>query len=378
MKTSTEQLLQHHWALDQEAAEALSERLTQDQHDHIEGLVADFDDSAIEVRDANRRKIGEIFTKTSHDGLMVVGPCSLDDHSDYGEVFDYIEHLQADNPDAVIGMRANGAKPRTGGGWTGLWYSTDPEERAKLFQTYRETMNRGIPIISEVTQATQLGALAPWMSGFWLGARDISSTALRTMSSAIHLPVGIKNGIDGNPQIVANTVKTITGDTEANEGSGVDLGTIASTPDFAGIATGLLPVGEGNHQVAIFARGYELPESLSPEARRAAALNYLSAMCLLGSELGSAVLIDGSHDVPPMFDIKRKDPNRIIPVLEEFNQAIRDGQIENAHQLAGVIAEVGPNTGKTDPNYVLDECGKRILAELIKSTLELVTVAEQF
>lgn len=365
--------LEHHWAMDGLAADVMGESIVKSgQEGVIEEIVDHLGDVAVKTRDENRRHVGNIFSKKSDDALMVVGPCSLDAESDYGELFDYIEHLQEENPSAIIAMRANSAKPRTEGGWTGLWYSTNPEQRKAIFSTYSEAVRRGIPILAEVTQETQLGALAPWMSGVWIGARDIPSTTLRTVTSAIHLPVGVKNGIDGNPATVRQTVNAIRKGGEDNDGSGVDLGTIASNDTFSGIPTGILPIGSGNNEVAIIARGYELPETMAPEKRRQAAINYLSSMCVLGAELGSAVLIDGTHSVPPMFDIKKKDPDRIIPVMREFNKAIAHGEMENSSQLAGVIAEVGVNIGKTDPNYVLDDVRKHQLARLVKATMKLL------
>lgn len=378
IESSTPELLTKHWALDATAADVLGQRIDDaGQRNHIEGIVEGLDDVAVKKRDANRELIGRIFTRQATEGLIVIGPCSLDDMTDYDVLFDYIEQLQDENPDAVIAMRANSAKPRTSGGWTGMWYSTDQEERGKIFDTYSKAFERGIPILTEVTQSTQVGALAPWLSGVWLGARDVQSTTLRSVASAVHLPVGVKNGVDGDPGVVESTIKSIKSNSESNDGSGVDLGTIASNDKHLGIPTGILPVGEGNKEVAIIARGYELPAGLNSEERRHAAIKYLSDMCLLGVQLGDAVMIDGTHSVPPMFDIHKKDPDRIIPVLKEFNNAIKDGELKGADQLVGVLAEVGPNHGKTDPNYVLDEDRKHRLARLIKTTVKLLSGAHE-
>lgn len=369
--------LRHHWRLDERAAEALGERIHLSEQDHyIHNVVESLDDESTKWRDDHRERIANIFTGASNEGLVVLGPCSLDAHTDYSVLFDYVNQLQDTYPDTLFAVRANSAKPRTSGGWTGLWYSSDPNERQKVFDIYDEALRHHIPVLAEVTQPTQVGALAPWMSGIWLGARDISSTTLRTMASAIHLPIGIKNGIDGDPETIKNTLKAIRSNTEMNDGSGVDLETVASTAFFPGIPTGILPVTEGNHQAAIIARGYDLPEGMSAVERRAAALDYISQMCILGAEMGSTVLIDGTHGVPPMFDIPRKDPDRIIPVLHEIKEAVRSGEVKRSDRLSGIVAEVGPNLGKTDPNYVLDDERKANLARLIGETIEMVQTAK--
>jgi phospho-2-dehydro-3-deoxyheptonate aldolase len=372
----TAKQLEQHWALDHDAANVLGDRIESDnQQGKIEEIVGNLSADGIKRRDENRAIVGDIFTNKLQEGMIIIGPCSLDEHTDYDPLFDYVEELQESNPSAVIGLRLNFAKPRTSGGWTGLWYSSDPESRAKIFDTYTKAFNRGIPILAEMTQETQLGALAPWMSGVWLGARDIPSTTLRSAISAYHLPVGIKNGMDGDPKTISDTMKAIRSNSEKNDGSGVDLGTIASTSKFSGIATGILPVGEGNMRASIIARGHELPATMSAEEKRSAAIDYLSAMCVLGAKVGSAVLIDGTHSVPSMFDINKKNPDRILPVLEEFNKAIEQGEVVGANRLAGVLAEVGPNVGRTDPNFVLDDERKQKLASLIKVTARLMSAA---
>lgn len=253
-----------------------------------------------------------------------------------------------------------------------MWYSLDRDERAAMFNVYQRAVDRGIAVVTEMTQETQLGALAPWLSGYWLGARDMPSSTLRTVSSVYHLAVGVKNGIDGNPKDVANAVKVIRSNSADNRYSGADLGTVAATADFRGLATGVLPVAQGSQEVAVFARGYPLPEDMTARERRTIALEHLSRMCTLGAQLGCAVVIDGTHDVPPMFDIDKKDPDRIIPVMQEFNRAVADGSIRDAHHLAGVIAEVSTSEGFTDPNYVLDTERKRQLGELVAETVLLL------
>lgn len=374
-KEAISEQLEQHWAMDVEAADVLSQRIVKSgQEAVIEEIANGLDHGASIQRDINREEIADIFTKRSDKGLMVAGPCSLDTENDYGPLFDFIDQLQEENPGAVIALRANSAKPRSSGGWTGLWYSTDPDERKVIFDTYKQAFNRGIPIVNEVTQSTQLGALAPWMSGVWIGARDVQSTTLRSAVSAIHIPVGIKNGIDGSLEAVQQGVTAVRKGSSDNDGSGVEL-TIASNQDFTGIPTGIIPVGTGNQEVAIIARGYELPEHMSGKQRRKAALDYLSSMCALGAEMGTAVLIDGTHSVPPMLEIKRKDPDRIIPVMKEFNKALHHDEIVDPDQLAGVIAEVGVSTGRTDPNYVLDDVRKHQLAKLVKVTMRLLSEA---
>lgn len=379
MAESIDKLLEHHWALDEAAAEVVAERIESfsEGPGHIEDVVAGLPDEAVQARDRNRENIGRIFTEHPTDRFIAIGPCSLDVDVDYEPLYDYIDELQEAHPGAVIALRANGAKPRTSTGWTGLWYGLDLEYRERLFGVYQEAFNRGIPLITEVTEGNQLGALAPFLSAAWVGARDIEATSHRGKFAAYHLPVGVKNGVTGDLDILDNTIKAIRSGSEANDGSGVDLGTVASTPDFVGLPTGVVPVGKGNERVAIFGRGYELPENMSPEERRQAAFDYISRLDHLGSLRGCSVVIDGTHSVPPMFSINKKNPDRLIPVLEEIHKGIISGEIEQADQIVGVMAEVGIVEGRTDPNYVLDGPRKAQLRELIGVTLHLLTPEEK-
>lgn len=369
---TTSEALQHHWALDSQASDVLAERIDVKGLGHvIEDVQAGLDDDAVEVRDNNRRIVGDIFRGTGKK-IIIIGPCSLDVEVDYVPLYDYIDELQEENPEAVIALRANGAKPRTATGWSGLWYGLDPAYRESLFETYQAAFNRGLPLITEITEGNQIGALGPYLSGVWMGARDIEPTAHRGKFAAYHLPTGVKNGATGDLGIVENTVKAIRSNSADNDNSGVDLGTIASGPQFAGIPTGIVPVGEGNPHVAIFTRGYELPADMPSEEKRAKAFEYISQTNLLGRKLGSAVVIDGTHSVPPMFDIDRKSANRLVPVLEEIHKGIESGEIVEAEELVGVMGEVGIVIGRTDPNYVLDGPRKEQLRDLINITVNLL------
>ncbi len=374
MAETTYELLTHHWAMDELAAEVVAERIEQfgDTQYKINDIAESLEPRAIEKRDENREAIGRIFSEHPSDRFIAIGPCSLDVEVDYIPLYDYIDQLQDENPDALIALRANGAKPRTTTGWTGLWYGLDPEYRQRLFGVYKEAFNRGIPIITEVTEGNQLGALAPYLSAAWVGARDIEATSHRGKFSAYHLPVGVKNGVTGDIAVLDNTITAIRSNSDQNDGSGVDLGTIASTPDFVGLPTGVVPVGSGNSQIAIFGRGYELPGGMNPDERRQAAFDYISKLNHLGTLRGCSVVIDGTHSVPPMFSVDKKNPDRLIPVLQEIHKGIISGAIKQSDQMVGVMAEVGIVEGRTDPNYVLDGPRKKQLRDLIKVTLNLL------
>ena len=372
MKESIQSQLEHHWMLDSLAAGSVATQLSDDEVLKIQNVTAELSQNAISARDHNRQEIGDIFTGASSKKLIVLGPCSLDTDAAYTGLFDYIQELQSDHPDAVIAFRGNGAKPRTGTGWTGLFYGSEQDVKM-LFDIYTQAAERGIPILTEITEAEQLGALAPFLSGVWVGARDVESTALRGKFSAYHLPVAIKNGRTGDVNIVEKAVETVRANSKKNDNSRVILGQLAMQPDSPGVATKPVLVSEGNSQVGIIARGYELPGDISKKEKRKAAIKHLSDICMLGSKVGCAVLIDGTHSVPPMFDIDKKGSQRFLHVLKKFHVAIRKGEIMNPEQIRGIMGEVGTETGRTDPNLILNIENSNQLRKLIRATLRLLT-----
>lgn len=365
--------LEHHWAMDTAAAVEFSEGLSESECAHIDSTLLEIESQwgAVEARDKSREEIGKIFSGESDKQLIILGPCSLDAETDYSALFDHLEELQATHPDAVIAFRGNGAKPRTGSGWRGLKTSTNLHEREALITVYQEAFRRKIPIITEITDSNELGSLAPYLSGAWLGARDMTSTALRAAFAAIHIPVAIKNGLDGEPGAVKNAMNAIKSNTKLNDGSGVNLGALGATPSHRGIPTGVLPVGVGNNKVAIIARGYELPTGMSERRRNKKALQHLGKMCLLAAEENSVVLLDGSHGVPPMFGIERSDGNRFLKVMHKIIKAAREGKIVHADRVKGVVGEVGTEVGKTDKNMIATHDSMAEVSTMIYDVAEL-------
>ncbi len=374
MSAEVQEALQQHWGLDEQASQHLAGVMdAYGGEERIGDIVERLDPDAVRMRDENRSRVGKIYTRESPGKLIVVGGCSADSKTDYGPLFDFIEEEQEAHPDDVMAARINGGKPRTNKGWTGMIHSLDPGERERLSEILHEAFNRGIPILSEITQCTQLGEIAPYLTGPWTGTRDMQSTAIRGLFAAYNgLPSAVKNSSDGSPKTVKNAIIAIRANSAENENSGVNIGTVASRGTFPGIATGLLPVGEGNKQIAIIARGHSLPEEMEPEERRVASINHLSSMCIVGASMGSAVLLDGSHDVPKMLAIDPKDSNRLVEVLRLFHDAIESGEIKNPEQLAGLLGEASPTKGRTDPNYILDKRGRVELSTVIKRTLQLL------
>lgn len=376
--------LEHHWMFDSVTAHELAIAMPEEGTEHIDALLSRIEQQgpeAIQKRDDNRLEVQKIFNGESDKKLIILGPCSLDADTDYTELFDYIEELQFDNPDAMFGLRLNGAKPRSSGGNTGLFTTTKPGGRRKQYDAYEDAFQRGIAIFTEVTDKDQFSVLAPYLTGAWIGARDMASTDLRTLFSATRLNVMVKNAVDGGLTSLRDAVSAIRKGTEENDGSGVNLGHIASTCRHEDGGPATFTVGEGNPNVAIIARGYELRDevydgneikmvkNVSEKEAEALAVKHLSEVCMIAAQVDCAAALDGSHKVPEMLSIDKKHRaygDRFLSVLRKFKVAGKEGRIRNVERLSILLGEISVNVGITDKNLVLTALNKKLVADEIR------------
>jgi 3-deoxy-7-phosphoheptulonate synthase len=147
--------------------------------------------------------------------LVIVGPCSIHDQD---AALEYAQRLRAmaDElaPDLCVVMRAYLEKPRTTIGWKGL--INDP----RLDGSY--AINDGIRLarrllldLVELGVPTGCEFLDPISPQFtsdlvtWgaIGARTTESQVHRELASGLSMPVGFKNGTDGNVQIAIDAVR---------------------------------------------------------------------------------------------------------------------------------------------------------------------------
>jgi phospho-2-dehydro-3-deoxyheptonate aldolase len=389
-----EQTVMYHYMLDPLTAHEMATTMPTEGLEMVKELVADVE-SEPEVllkRDENREEVIKILNRESDKQLIIIGPCSLDLEADYTELFDYIQQLQKDHPDAVIAWRGNGAKPRSGTGSTGLHANTDEGSRKRLKEIYMDAFKRGIPIFTEITEKDQFSDLAPYLTAAWLGARDMGSTELRKVFSATRMAVFVKNGEAGGIKSLWDAIDTLRSNTKDNKGSGVNLGYIASTCRHKDGGPASFNVGDGNPNVAVIARGYELDKEnftgeeetsgdiemvsdLTEEEREELTYEHLGKICMLAAKVDCAVILDGSHKVPNMLSLKKDNEHRFLGVLKKFRKAAKEGRIMNFKHIRGYLGEVSVSHGKTDKNLVLTTETKKEIDNEIKEHRKLITVA---
>lgn len=164
----------------------------------------------------SRETIINILNKRDARLLVVCGPCSIHDTQaaiEYGKLLKALSEKVGDQ--LYIVMRVYFEKPRTTVGWKGLINdphmdnSFDIERGLHIArELLLELVNLGLPLAFEALDPNTpqyLGDLFSWAA---IGARTTESQTHREMASGLSVPVGFKNGTDGNLAVAINAMKS--------------------------------------------------------------------------------------------------------------------------------------------------------------------------
>lgn len=146
--------------------------------------------------------------------LVIVGPCSIHDPE---AAFDYAQKLKlvadALRDRFLIVMRTYFEKPRTTVGWKGLINdphldgTCDIAYGMELARTILLRINQlGLPCATELLDPVTPQYIADLISWTAIGARTTESQIHREMASGLSMPVGFKNGTEGNLQVAVNAM----------------------------------------------------------------------------------------------------------------------------------------------------------------------------
>jgi 3-deoxy-7-phosphoheptulonate synthase len=115
-----------------------------------------------------------------------------------------------------IVMRVYFEKPRTTVGWKGLINDPDLDDSFQIEKGLRiarrlllDLNELGLPCGSEALDPITPQYLADLISWSAIGARTTESQTHREMASGLSMPVGIKNGTDGNRTIAINALLSV-------------------------------------------------------------------------------------------------------------------------------------------------------------------------
>jgi 3-deoxy-7-phosphoheptulonate synthase len=157
---------------------------------------------------AGRRQVTEIIQGNDHRFLAIVGPCSIHDSREGLIYAGKLAQLRPQVEDVMLlVMRVYFEKPRTTVGWKGLVSDPDlngSDDIAKGLKIARAFLMEigalGLPAATEFLDPIVPQYLADLVSWAAIGARTTESQTHREMTSGLSMPVGFKNGTDGDFQ----------------------------------------------------------------------------------------------------------------------------------------------------------------------------------
>ncbi|NEP57976.1 MAG: 3-deoxy-7-phosphoheptulonate synthase [Symploca sp. SIO2G7] len=230
-----------------------------------------------------RQEIKDILDGKDSRKFLIVGPCSIHDVQAAEEYARKLKKLSDQVKDHfLLVMRVYFEKPRTTVGWKGLINDPDLNDSFRIEKgliTARRLLIKiaeiGLPTATEALDPIAIGYFSELISWSAIGARTIESQTHREMASGLSMPVGLKNGTDGNVKVALDAM-------QASRNSHNFLG-INETGQISIFKT------KGNFYGHVILRGGISNTNFEPESIRAVEDK------LQAAELPQRIVIDCSH-----------------------------------------------------------------------------------
>ncbi len=163
----------------------------------------------------SRKVIGDILFRDDPRLLAVVGPCSIHDIKAGREYAQRLARLAEELKEHVyVVMRVYFEKPRTTVGWKGLIMDPQLDGSADIPTGLREArrflaevVDMGLPTATELLDPITPQYIADLVCWSAIGARTTESQTHRQMASGLSMPLGFKNGTDGDLTVAINAIK---------------------------------------------------------------------------------------------------------------------------------------------------------------------------
>jgi len=162
-------------------------------------------------------EIQAIFRGESEKFLLIIGPCSADNHQ---SVLDYISRLrlvQDKVADKILMIpRIYTNKPRTtGSGYKGMLHQPNPDEKPDMLKgivAIRDLhtaalRDYGFTCADEMLYPENYRYLSDLLAYVAVGARSAEDQQHRLTASGLNIPVGLKNPTSGDMSIMMNSIK---------------------------------------------------------------------------------------------------------------------------------------------------------------------------
>ena len=147
--------------------------------------------------------------------LIVVGPCSIHDLESGREYAQRLAQIAKELSDRIlVVMRVYFEKPRTTVGWKGLIMDPNLDgtsdipaglEIARSFLT--EVLDLGLATATELLDPITPQYIADLICWSAIGARTTESQTHRQMASGLSMPLGFKNGTNGDLTVAINAIQ---------------------------------------------------------------------------------------------------------------------------------------------------------------------------
>ncbi|MBV9093392.1 MAG: 3-deoxy-7-phosphoheptulonate synthase, partial [Streptosporangiaceae bacterium] len=172
-------------------------------------------DAAAATVERTRVEVRAVLDGADDRLLVVAGPCSVHDPA---AALDYAGRLtglrDTHQADLLIVMRVYFEKPRTVTGWKGLINDPDMDGAHDVHRGLRtarrlllDIVAGGLPVGCEWLDPITPQYIADAVTWGAIGARTTESQVHRQLASGLSMPVGFKNGTDGDVQVAVDACR---------------------------------------------------------------------------------------------------------------------------------------------------------------------------
>src|SRR5579864_557918 len=172
-------------------------------------------DEAAATVERTRTEVRAVLDSSDDRLLVIVGPCSVHDPA---AALDYARRLtegrDRHREDLLIVMRVYFEKPRTVTGWKGLINDPDMDGGHDVHRGLRtarrlllDIVSLGLPVGCEWLDPITPQYIADTVTWGAIGARTTESQVHRQLASGLSMPVGFKNGTDGDVQVAVDACR---------------------------------------------------------------------------------------------------------------------------------------------------------------------------
>ena len=168
-----------------------------------------------QIVERTRAEVRAVLDGTDDRLLVIAGPCSVHDPKaaiDYAHRLAELRDRYAD--DLLIVMRVYFEKPRTVTGWKGLINDPGMDGSFDVHRGLRtarrlllDILGLGMPVGCEWLDPITPQYIADTVTWGAIGARTTESQVHRQLASGLSMPVGFKNGTDGDVQVAVDACR---------------------------------------------------------------------------------------------------------------------------------------------------------------------------